>query len=73
MSNKTNFAQIETIGDGNMSIIRRIKWDDTTCAWCGQTRKDGSLFNYGTLSPSLKQDWQRKLFCSIGCMRTYNQ
>jgi hypothetical protein len=42
------------------------------CAWCGQKRKNGTLFRYGIWSDGGRQDWQDELFCSVGCMLSYH-
>lgn len=48
-----------------------------TCAWCGQRKQNkigNYLFRYGEESDSVsgKVHWQKELFCSVECMRTYN-
>jgi hypothetical protein len=42
------------------------------CAWCGGHNWTGKLFRYGTWSDGGRQHWQDKLFCSVGCMRSYH-
>ena len=44
-----------------------------SCRWCGNTRKNGTLFQY-----SYEYDGGRKgdiqgHFCSVSCMRAYNE
>lgn len=58
-----------------------------TCAWCGNLSYKGPgrtdmkswscarLFRYGTEADAInpRQEWQKELFCSIGCMRDYHR
>jgi hypothetical protein len=51
--------------------------NEETCAWCGQRKQDKKgtyLFRYGEEPDSIsgKVNWQKELFCSVECMRTYN-
>ncbi len=42
-----------------------------TCDWCGQSRKDGTLFAYTVESDGGRKSDISGQFCSIGCMRSY--
>jgi hypothetical protein len=53
-------------------VIRETVETDFSCEWCGSRKNNRRLFRYGvwTDSPD-KKHWQSKLFCSVGCMRSY--
>ena len=57
------------------NTIRRKVHTKCTCAWCGNTRPDGALFQYGVHRDGLytRPEYQRELFCSISCMRIYHE
>ena len=52
-------------------VIRRVVKTKQTCDWCGSNHK-GRLYQYGSLSPMLRQSWDNHLFCSIGCCKSYH-
>ena len=43
-----------------------------TCDWCGNTRKNGTLFQYRTESDGGSTFIHRGLFCSKGCHDAYH-
>ena len=43
-----------------------------TCSWCGQTRKNGSLFAYSTETDGGRTFTHRGLFCSKSCHDIYH-
>jgi hypothetical protein len=43
-----------------------------TCSWCGQTRKNGSLFAYSTESDGGRRSTHRGLFCCKSCHDSYH-
>ena len=55
-----------------MDRVRRVV-PGKGCSWCGQTRKNGSLFEYGVWADDKsKPAWLHGAFCSIGCMKMYH-
>jgi hypothetical protein len=56
-----------------MSRTRRVVHEGNSCSWCGQVRKNGSLFEYGVLhDASSRPNWLHGQFCSLSCMKTYH-
>ena len=61
------------------SLIRVTEKTGVSCQWCGQVRKDGTLFHYYTERDAAftggfnyrKWNGISGLFCSVGCMRSY--
>lgn len=45
-----------------------------SCSWCGGRRPAGGLFRYGTAPDDApgRISWDRRLFCSVGCYRSYH-
>jgi hypothetical protein len=43
------------------------------CAWCGQNRKTGRLFRYGSETANGHSYWDAKAFCSLACRKAYSQ
>ncbi len=59
------FARTET--------VRRLVETQVTCAWCGQDRPSGRLFEYGVDRDDRpgRIAWDDKVFCSRGCREAY--
>ena len=56
----------------NNDTIRKVEPPSRhTCAWCGQTRSNGSLFRYGGITPMLRQNLDATMFCSLECREDY--
>ena len=55
-------------------LHRRTEETTQSCAWCGQTRKSGTLFRYVIEPDSCtpRDHIIKGLFCSIDCMREYH-
>jgi len=61
-------------------VVRKIErghvgeqgYNGVTCSWCGNTRKDGSLFRYGWGSDDGRISMESHLFCSKSCHDSYN-
>lgn len=74
---KSQYEPVQVSHDpfGRYSIIRKVvePYRNDTCEWCGQLRKGGNLFRYGTESDSIGggTSWDSELFCSISCRRSY--
>ena len=55
---------------GRWSLVRKpAPRGRTECGWCGQKAK----WLYGTLDDGLysQPSWDKHVFCSIGCRRSY--
>ena len=59
---------------GRYETIRRTVKAIDSCAWCGNARWNGRLFQYGSLSDGYgsRPNWQHEAFCSVSCMRIYH-
>jgi hypothetical protein len=46
----------------------------TTCSWCGNTRRNGTLFRYGTEKDAIysRINWHRGNFCNKECHDAYH-
>lgn len=55
-----------------LTLVRECEDGPEGCAWCGQTRKGKRLFRYGWEQDSGQIHWHRRRFCSVGCMRDYD-
>lgn len=46
-----------------------------TCKWCGGTNKQGKLYQYWYEKDSVQshRNYVSGFFCSVSCMRAYNQ
>lgn len=56
------------------AVHRRFAGTHTTCEWCNGHNAYGGLFEYWTVrdsDPHPKIPKNAKLFCSVGCMRSY--
>lgn len=47
------------------------------CAWCGQTRRNGTLFQYGIERDGVSPSYTARrnstgLFCSLSCHNSYH-
>lgn len=55
-----------------MDVVRETvtKPDRKPCAWCGQLAR----FRYGVQPDSIsgRVSWYDKMFCSVGCLRSYH-
>jgi len=60
------FARVE--------LVRMAVDTDETCAFCGQRRKTGKLFNYGVERDGIntRPHWDTHLFCSVRCYRHFH-
>lgn len=59
---------------GRFSTMRTSeRAEGHTCDWCGNVRRGGFLFRYGTWPDDRAYiGWDSHLFCSVGCYRTYH-
>lgn len=59
-------------GDIIRDIERKEEHMQGGCSWCGETRKDGSLFRYGwNDDQNIPTIWDGQAFCSKDCRDTY--
>ncbi len=53
------------------SLQRSIEHEGS-CAWCGSTRRNGSVFRYGVnRDDNGRTSWDAKVFCSLSCRNAY--
>ena len=57
---------------GRGDHVRDTEESARTCSWCGRRRPSGRLFRYGVWTDGGRMQWDRALFCSIGCRREYH-
>ena len=55
-------------------LQRQVVTTTSGCDWCGQNHH-GRLFRYAITQDGLmkRRNWLKGLFCSISCMRAYNE
>jgi len=54
------------------STVRRTVQSTLGCSWCGNRRRSGSLFLYGTMPDAGRISWHTGLFCSKPCHGAYH-
>lgn len=54
-------------------VMRRVEPSERGCMFCGNTRKNGTLFRYGwNRDDTGKTVWDAKQFCSKSCRDAYS-
>ena len=56
-------------------LVRQTVASQSGCDWCGQHRKGGKLFQYGTDRDDrpYRPNWHKGLFCSKPCHDDYHR
>ena len=60
------------------TLMRRsVRSAVTNCDWCGEKRRDGVLYQYGTENDGISKNyvgphWHKGLFCSKQCHDDYH-
>lgn len=54
-----------------VDFIRMVEETTQGCAWCGNRRKNGKMFYYGTWAENGHTYWHSKPFCSKSCHDIY--
>ena len=54
------------------NVIRRTVETTAGCAWCGNRRRSGRLFQYGIDPDGGQRSWDRESFCGKTCRDAYH-
>jgi hypothetical protein len=70
----SDFVQIARDPFARHDVIRRQEQPGQLqrCAWCGNRNHNDKLYRYGVWEDGGRVRFQRELFCSVGCMRSYH-
>jgi hypothetical protein len=70
----SDWVTVNHDGFARQATVRRIEHRaGATCDWCGQVRRNGSLFVYGTMrDDGFRVNEHRGRFCCKGCHDAYH-